>query len=157
MPRHILFIFILFSQSFIASVDGCSCFAEISLQKYLAEATHVFIGTVTHIEFVQEQLEHRITFQVEKVFKGVIPSDRRLIAKTALDSASCGVSMRVGEKWQVWTYGESDNPSVSLCSPTTKDTSQNINFLNRYASSASSCRQIIAILILPILVLINYA
>ena len=113
MPRHILFIIDLYSQTFIASVDGCSCFAEISLQKYLAEATHVFIGTVTHIEFVQEQLEHRITFQVEKVVKGVIPSDRRLIAKTALDSASCGVSMRIGEKWQVWTYGESDTPRVS--------------------------------------------
>ncbi|UJR24235.1 hypothetical protein I4U23_027202 [Adineta vaga] len=156
MLKHSVLFIVLLCHSFIVSIDSCSCVAEVPLEKQFFEATHVFIGKVLHIEFDKKQFEHQVTFKVEKIFKGLIPSDHRLIARTALNSAACGVSFRTDEQWQVWTYGIHDNPRVSLCSPSTKHVNENIGFLNRYASSASNCRQTLTILIISILVLFNY-
>ncbi|UJR11948.1 hypothetical protein I4U23_016126 [Adineta vaga] len=166
MLKHTVFFIILFSHGFIELINSCSCVGDIPLEKSFADATHVFIGKAIRTAPGTTRNEYRITFLLDKVFKGLIPSNGRIIASTPYESAACGVSIRAGENWQVWATGSDDALQISSCSKTTNETTRNIDFLNKYASprspsnlhvsSTSRCQNSLIITITSFFVLIGY-
>ena len=156
MLKYAAFLVVLFSPNFIALINGCTCAPEVSPEQSFAKATHIFIGKAFRTRPSVQSNEYQAVFQVEKSFKGSLPSGDNITVSTDYDAKACGVPLRSGERWQVWTYGAVDSPKVQLCSPTTKDVTQNIDFLTRHTSSTSRCQQSIAMIITSLFALIGY-
>ena len=68
----------------------------------LAEADHVFHGTVVAIAVEDEGFEHFVEFEVHEVWKG--SARPGLIVRTASSSAACGVNFVVGEDYVVYAF-----------------------------------------------------
>ena len=84
----------------------------------LAEADHVFHGTVVAIAVEDEGFEHFVEFEVHEVWKG--SARPGLIVRTASSSAACGVNFVVGEDYVVYAFDskQGDNLNTNSCTRT---------------------------------------
>jgi hypothetical protein len=105
-------------------VYACSCMAPGPPRASLQSAVSVFAGKVTSVKAAEPAGRTissadpvRVTFEVSRVWKGA--KTPTIVAETARDSASCGVSFSTGEEYLVYADGKSAALQVSLCSRTT--------------------------------------
>ena len=84
----------------------------------LAEADHVFHGTVVAIAVEDEGFEHFVEFEVHEVWKG--SARPGLIVRTASSSAACGVNFVVGEDYVVYAFDSNpgDDLNTNSCTRT---------------------------------------
>ena len=84
----------------------------------LAEADHVFHGTVVAIAVEDEGFEHFVEFEVHEVWKG--SARPGLIVRTASSSAACGVNFVVGEDYVVYAFDskQGDHLNTNSCTRT---------------------------------------
>ena len=84
----------------------------------LAEADHVFHGTVATIAVEDEGFEHFVEFEVHEVWKGTARPG--LIVRTASSSAACGVNFIVGEDYVVYAFDSNpgDDLNTNSCTRT---------------------------------------
>ncbi len=84
----------------------------------LAEADHVFHGTVVAIAVEDEGFEHFVEFEVHEVWKG--SARPGLIVRTASSSAACGVNFVVGEDYVVYAFdsNQGDHLNTNSCTRT---------------------------------------
>jgi hypothetical protein len=102
-------------------VYACSCIGSGTPGTSLRSAVSVFAGKVTSVKTAEPAGRSinsvRVTFEVSRVWKGA--KTPTIVAETARDSASCGVSFSTGEEYLVYADGKSAALQVSLCSRTT--------------------------------------
>ena len=104
------------------AVYACSCIPPGPTGEELERVTAVFAGKVTQIEepeglFISSADPVQITFQVSEVWKGSVNSTQ--LARTPLDSASCGNAFMMEQEYLVYASGSKADLEVWLCSRTT--------------------------------------
>lgn len=122
----------------------CKCHSNYPLLSSYADAENIFIGKAVQVHQYANWNRREIQFEVETKFKGTFPSSNKIDISTPLHEIACGLSIQVGEKWQVWASMQNyhlflDNNSTdsqeksflstNRCDLTTKDLHRNIEFL----------------------------
>ncbi|CAF1285315.1 unnamed protein product [Adineta ricciae] len=136
--RYTVFFIILFSSGCVELINSCSCASDITLEKSFADATVVFTGKAVRTKPGSTKDDYQITFEVDRVFKGSVPPNGRVIVSTPYESAACGVPISAGQNWQVWTKGTDDSLKVSACGRSTNEATRDLNFLNQHYIPRSS-------------------
>ena len=98
---------------------GCSCLEgkkqRVNYKKWLKDFDGaVFVGQVVSIEKDQARYEVKVTFEVEKYWKGVETSQAFIY--TAMDGAACGVAYVEGQKYFVVANLSTGKFYTDLCS-----------------------------------------
>lgn len=115
------FLFILGSAG---ASHSCSCPEDFPAPPIVVQVQYaakiskaVFSGQVLAIE-KSGKYSARVKIRVEKLWKGILKDTYTV--STALISASCGYSFKVGEKYLVYAFadGTDDKLQVSSCSRT---------------------------------------
>ena len=125
-----LSVFLIFSISTSFSFNeahACSCIAPEDPKKEREKFQVVFSGTVTYVEETNpsESLFSGVdpvlvTFDVERIWKGLEDKNSNVTITTSASSASCGFYFQENVEYVVYAYQhEADNQiQVSLCSRT---------------------------------------
>ncbi|MCM3872684.1 MAG: hypothetical protein ND895_18540 [Pyrinomonadaceae bacterium] len=98
---------------------GCSCregkAQRVNYKKWLKSLDgSVFVGRVVKIEKVEARYEVKVTFEVEKYWKGVETSQAFIY--TAMDGAACGVHYVEGKNYFVVAQRSEGKFYTDLCS-----------------------------------------
>ena len=111
-------VLLIFSLSIIvkpSKVFACDCIGPGTPNEELARSTAVFSGKVISINRSLSGYAYNVTFDVEKIWKGV--SEKNIVVSTSISGASCGFGFKEGEKYIVYANGEK-SLSAGLCSRT---------------------------------------
>jgi len=104
------------------AVYGCSCREvetdkkqRVNYKKWLKGFDGaVFVGQVAKIEQAESRHQVKVTFEVEKYWKGVEATEVSI--HTARDSAACGVGYVEGKKYFVIANRHESKFHIDLCS-----------------------------------------
>jgi hypothetical protein len=123
MKKIVLLVFSIALLSFFEQAAyGCSCVEVESGKKQRVNYKElledfkgaVFLGQVMKIEKIEAEYKLRVTFEVEKYWKGVETAEA--VIYTAMDGASCGVTFVEGKKYFVIANRAEDRFHIDLCS-----------------------------------------
>lgn len=107
---------------------ACSCMEEGPIQDDYAASNAVLLVRIESKvardlhpdDDSQEPTDYLYRARILRSYKG--QTGRRITVRSALNGAACGVNLRVGRRYVLWTYrAEGDHsgiPQVSLCSRT---------------------------------------
>lgn len=117
----LLLIFVSLLVLNISLVNACSCIQPAPPLESLEQSSAVFAGKVVDITVprrinIRSDDPIKVTFEVSQIWKG--PDYKTIILTTARDGVSCGYSFKENEEYIVYTYGEEDELSTSICSRT---------------------------------------
>ena len=113
--KHTLFIFIILLLSTLETL-ACSCgeLDPISKSDY-ESAGEIFIGRVTKIEEDRENWKKTVIFEIIDQLK-TDKQAKEITVLTALDVGACGLSVKEGDKWYIFTYHNDKKELVAgLC------------------------------------------
>jgi hypothetical protein len=100
-----------------ATAWACRCIAPPPPpREALAEADHVFHGTVVAIAVENDGFDHLVEFEVHEVWKGSARAE--LVVRTASSGAACGVNFIVGENYAVYAYDSNQGAPIATNSCT---------------------------------------
>lgn len=111
-----------------APAFACSCMEEGPIEEDFAESNAVMLVRIEareardlrHDDGSDQPTDYLYRARILRSFKG--DAGRRITVRSALNDAACGVNLRIGKRYLLWTYhaeGEhSGIPVVSLCSRT---------------------------------------
>ncbi len=114
-----LFVLSLFAVIKTPFAFACDCAEPGTPSEELKEATAVFSGIVADIDRIDSDLteyEYKVRFYVEKIWKGI--SDKTVVVSTGMGGGDCGYEFREGERYFVYTHGDSSSLGVGICSRT---------------------------------------
>ena len=95
-----------------ATAWACRCIAPPPPpREALAEADHVFHGTVVAIAVENDGFDHLVEFEVHEVWKGSARAE--LVVRTASSGAACGVNFIVGENYAVYAYDSNQGAPIA--------------------------------------------
>ena len=120
MKKAILLCFVALLGFGGQNVYACSCSEvktekKVSYKRWLKEFDGaVFTGRVVMIEKIAARYELKVTFEVERFWKGV--ETPKMIIYTAIDGAACGVTYVEGENYLVIANRSGDKLYTDLCS-----------------------------------------
>ena len=123
MKKTILTLFFVMLIGFFEQVTfGCSCLEvesdkkeKFDYKKWLKGFDGaVFVGHVVKIEPIESNYQLKVTFEVEKYWKGV--ETTKGIIYTARDGAACGVTYLEGKKYFVVANASQGKLHTDLCS-----------------------------------------
>jgi hypothetical protein len=123
MKKAILLIFSIGLLGFYAQVaQACSCLETKSDKKEKADYKRwlkafdgaVFSGKVVKIERIQSSYQMKVTFKVDRYWKGVDGLEATI--ETAMDGAACGVHYIEGNQYFVIANRSGEKLSTDLCS-----------------------------------------
>lgn len=120
LPVFLAFAFLLI---FTGSTYACSCLAsdapvKTQVKTAKTRAVSVFSGQVLEITPSADQLSVIVRIKVESVWKGASSSEK--VITTAHDSAACGYTFTVGQKYLIYTHGGVQSERVNNCSRTSQ-------------------------------------
>lgn len=107
---------------------ACSCMEEGPIEEDFAESNAVLLVRIEareardlrHDDDSAEPTDYLYRARILRSFKG--EAGRSISVRTALNDAACGVNLRIGKRYLLWTFrAEGDHsgiPFVSLCSRT---------------------------------------
>lgn len=118
-----VFLALAFIFLFAGNSYACSCLmsdAPVKTQVKTAKtgAVSVFSGEVLEITPSVDQMSVTVRIKVESIWKGARSSEK--VITTARDSAACGFTFTVGQKYLIYTHGGVQSESVSNCSRTSQ-------------------------------------
>ena len=101
---------------------GCSCRevesnkrARVSYKRWLKDFNGaVFTGRVLKAEKIEARYERKVTFEVERYWKGVEGAE--VVIHTAMDGAACGAPFVEGERYFVIAGATGGRLDTDLCS-----------------------------------------
>jgi hypothetical protein len=98
-----------------SAARACSCLPPPPPGEALGNALAVFEGRAADV--VEEERQHRFSFEVSRVWKGDVGPQTHVI--TASDSAACGRGYTLGETYLVYAYrGQDGGLADGLCTRT---------------------------------------
>lgn len=108
-------LFVAF-QFILNNAKACSCdyYKDMSLRQYNWYDL-VFKGEVVSVTENKEAWEKRIKFEIKKLYKGNTETDT-LSVTTGLDGASCGLNIKVGQTWMIFSSYRGGAYNSGLCS-----------------------------------------
>ncbi len=118
----VILIFLLLGLWQAATPRGayaCSCAQPPEPRDALEQATSVFSGLVVDIttEDTSDGFTRRaVTFDIISSWKGT--DQARTVVRTGMDSADCGFNFEVGQRYLVYTSGDTANPNTGICDRT---------------------------------------
>lgn len=131
----VLVLFLVFS---VDSVYACKCIPGAKGSNtctYYWRSASVFIGKVEQITTDEEQRTKKVTFSVEKLYRGKFKD--KIDIYTAASGAACGYPFKLGERYFVYGYKAEDGKfQERLCGPTVllKNASDDLNYAKEAAS-----------------------
>jgi hypothetical protein len=121
MKKTILLLFTIALLGFYGQTAyGCSCVQvksdkKVNYKQWLKGFDGaVFIGQVVKIERIESNYQLKVTFKVERYWKGIETAEA--IIYTATDSAACGVPYVEGKKYFVIANRSESRLHTDLCS-----------------------------------------
>lgn len=98
-----------------APAYACSC-ATASENEHAANAEVIFTGTIANDELDQGQQTRRLTFAVDRVFKGEATATQ--VITTSASGASCGLEISGPGPFLVFADSEQSGLTANLCGGT---------------------------------------
>ena len=120
LPRALLPLLVaaVLALGLAGDAAACSCMEPGPPAQELENADAVFSGKVVKVEpFTEGFQKLRVTFELDRVWKGLAEGDRVTLT-TAADSATCGYPFEKGKSYLVYAYGEEGELTGTLCSRT---------------------------------------
>lgn len=133
-----LSIFLLFLVFSVDGVNACSCKSGLkgsATCTYYWRAASVFIGKVEQITIDEKQSQKKVTFSVEKLYRGNFKD--KIEIYTAASGGACGYPFKLGERYFVYGHMAAEGKLMErLCGPTVllKNASDDLNYSKEVTS-----------------------
>lgn len=93
------------------ALHACSCMPPASAPAELTKADAVFVGRAVSVVTEEREMaeirsffsQHRVTFELQRVWKG-LPEGETVTVTTAADGAACGYAFEEGKTYLVFAY-----------------------------------------------------
>ena len=107
-----VFFFLILLLNF-SDLSACSCATLTKLTKEeIISANNVFIGKVVSVDSF-DNTSRKVIFQISERLK--TDSLLQITIYTGKGGADCGLSIKEGEKWYIFTYSYNNHSWASLC------------------------------------------